>query len=647
MALLSGYSYRKSITIAGSSGAGTGYQVLLKIGESAGSSGADFHLEGHAANFPNDIRFTASDGITEYNYWIEKIEGVAPNRIAYVWIKVDESLDSDVNLYVYYGNPVAVSTSNGDATFEFFDDFEGPSVDTNKWDVQPGNGTIEITTIDEVSALHIGNYANYYSYIQAKNGINPTGKVAVMRTRIGDYSGETWGLSHAWKDVFDTSTYSLLTHRTTQSGNPGGRAPYDQCVVRFVNNNLETRTDPFRTAINPLPADVWSIWTLRIDSSSSAYAKSVIESTGTVINEDILSWTTPLPSTTYYAVGKYFANSNYTTAGVWGDHYVDYVYIRKYADPEPAFSFVGTEETQTIGVSFGIGSVIHTNYFRTNNAVLFNEINSALKNNIAQAIETNIQKQKNTSIFAQLQSMVNQKIDSDIQMRYFKQSFNSGLVENISLNSQSASKEIQVSKQDTKHVANIARLSSFILSSISALQNILNEIQKFNSLSADLETLLRKNILAEASTQNTVIQKVSSFVEIISGVLVSHNIPTLIELQSEIINHINSLKEISSAYSKQTGPIIDIGSDILQSISLALETSSELETKLSEVTEILKQITKKASTKASIDNVIKMNLNILTEIVESASELIQILRTVGEKITIFRTTIDILRHTDN
>jgi len=43
---LSGWNYRKKITIAGSAGAGTNYQVLLKVGESSGASGADFNLNG-------------------------------------------------------------------------------------------------------------------------------------------------------------------------------------------------------------------------------------------------------------------------------------------------------------------------------------------------------------------------------------------------------------------------------------------------------------------------------------------------------------------------------------------------------------------------------------------------------------------------
>jgi Domain of unknown function (DUF2341). len=34
---------------------------------------------------------------------------------------------------MYYGNPDAVSKSNGSVVFDFFDDFEGPSLNTSKW----------------------------------------------------------------------------------------------------------------------------------------------------------------------------------------------------------------------------------------------------------------------------------------------------------------------------------------------------------------------------------------------------------------------------------------------------------------------------------------------------------------------------------
>ncbi|MFH8086888.1 MAG: DUF2341 domain-containing protein [Candidatus Aenigmatarchaeota archaeon] len=143
---LSGWQYRKKITIQGSSGAGINYQVFLKVGESSGSTGANFHLEGHSANFPSgknqsgDIRFTASDGVTLLSFWVENVVGTAPNRVAYIWVKVADNLDTSKDVYIYYGNPNSTNASNGDNTFLFFDDFPGTTIDTTKWNIVYSEG---------------------------------------------------------------------------------------------------------------------------------------------------------------------------------------------------------------------------------------------------------------------------------------------------------------------------------------------------------------------------------------------------------------------------------------------------------------------------------------------------------------------------
>lgn len=139
---LDGWTYRKKITITGQVGAGTNYQVLLKIGESSGSVGYNFHLGGHSEIFPSatatsdnsgDIRFTTSDEQTLENIWVERVDGSAPNRVAYVWVKVSASLETNQDIYCYYGNSGASNVSSGANVFEFFDDFTGASLDTTKW----------------------------------------------------------------------------------------------------------------------------------------------------------------------------------------------------------------------------------------------------------------------------------------------------------------------------------------------------------------------------------------------------------------------------------------------------------------------------------------------------------------------------------
>ena len=149
MSWLSGYSYRKKVTISGSSGAGTDYQVKLSIGS---SSGGDFHLEGHCEDFPNDIRFTGDDGTTLLDYWIED---PTQDPIT-VWVKVKDNLDNDVDIYVYYGKSGESSASDGESTFLFFDDFE-------KWEGWKNyrNGVVSQSNDTSLSGVYSLKKSNY------------------------------------------------------------------------------------------------------------------------------------------------------------------------------------------------------------------------------------------------------------------------------------------------------------------------------------------------------------------------------------------------------------------------------------------------------------------------------------------------------
>ena len=125
MGWLTGYGHRKSVTITGQTGAGTLYQVDLSIAETAGG---DFTLDSHALAFPNDIRFTDNDETTELDYWIEDLT-VDPIT---AWVEVADSLESNVDIYCYYGKTGDTTTSNGDNTFLFFDGAESGAI-TDKW----------------------------------------------------------------------------------------------------------------------------------------------------------------------------------------------------------------------------------------------------------------------------------------------------------------------------------------------------------------------------------------------------------------------------------------------------------------------------------------------------------------------------------
>ncbi|MFX0099874.1 MAG: DUF2341 domain-containing protein [Candidatus Hodarchaeota archaeon] len=76
----------------------------------------------------DDIRFydASNDSLP---YWIEEWNAGGNSTI---WIKVLQSGTSSIKME--YGDANASAASNGDSTFEFFDDFSGSDYDTSKWD---------------------------------------------------------------------------------------------------------------------------------------------------------------------------------------------------------------------------------------------------------------------------------------------------------------------------------------------------------------------------------------------------------------------------------------------------------------------------------------------------------------------------------
>jgi len=97
------WSKRKAITLNNSGPALTDYQV--KVGVTYDSDmQADF----------DDIRFRASDGTTELNYWLES---KTDSTSATFWVNVPSLSIGDNTIYLYYGNSSASSESSGSNTF--------------------------------------------------------------------------------------------------------------------------------------------------------------------------------------------------------------------------------------------------------------------------------------------------------------------------------------------------------------------------------------------------------------------------------------------------------------------------------------------------------------------------------------------------
>jgi hypothetical protein len=122
------WSYCKHIVVAGSAvGTQTNYPIPVIIDTASFISGSKMQSD------LSDLRFANSEGV-ELPWWLEKGADTSSTTI---WVKTDSIASSSTLLYMYYGNSNATSegnyANNGGSTFEFFDDFEGPSLDSSRW----------------------------------------------------------------------------------------------------------------------------------------------------------------------------------------------------------------------------------------------------------------------------------------------------------------------------------------------------------------------------------------------------------------------------------------------------------------------------------------------------------------------------------
>ena len=128
---LSGWNYRKSHDIQGSSGAGTDYQIEVTAHYKKGADyGSNVYLDSKCQPNFDDVRFTDNDDLTLLDYWVET---KADANYAVFWVKVNDNLDSNQTIYIYYGNNTVTSASNIQKTFPFADDFSGSSLNTSIW----------------------------------------------------------------------------------------------------------------------------------------------------------------------------------------------------------------------------------------------------------------------------------------------------------------------------------------------------------------------------------------------------------------------------------------------------------------------------------------------------------------------------------
>ncbi|MFX0097588.1 MAG: DUF2341 domain-containing protein [Candidatus Hodarchaeota archaeon] len=191
---LPGWSFRKGHGIISThSHVGTNYQAKIVVHYGLGTDiGADVFCNNKCRTDFGDIRFTDTDGMTELDYWMEE---KMDSNYAIFWVELTANLiyNSTV-IYLYYGRSDAVTSSNGEDVFIFFDDFETGTVDYSKWDVY-GVGpqdTVSIVTdptddSNKVLKIHESGDGNSTGVLTNEWEATPTVAIGLRWRRSADY----------------------------------------------------------------------------------------------------------------------------------------------------------------------------------------------------------------------------------------------------------------------------------------------------------------------------------------------------------------------------------------------------------------------------------------------------------------------------
>lgn len=223
----------------------------------------------------DDIRFVNASG-EHIPYWIES---QTDGSTADVWFMYD-GLDGDTYIWMYYGNELLESISDAENIFNFYDDFPGSSIDTDKWEGDTGSvsvtgGILTISGINE-SVNTIINFSpdkimEFRSQIPYSSwtewGFREPGVAKFVRGYMdgsnnwftiyngtGDEISTNWDTSNQWtvKEFRWGSSFTKVQVfeddvERTNSPYTGSNIPSDDlAVVFYSDNNININVDWIR-----------------------------------------------------------------------------------------------------------------------------------------------------------------------------------------------------------------------------------------------------------------------------------------------------------------------------------------------------------------------------------------------------------------
>ena len=302
--------YSKDITINNPGAALTDYQVMVTLDSS------NFQFSQVQAN-GEDIRFTEASG-SELSYWIESWDSVGNS--AKTWVKVPSIPSGTTTIRLYYGNPSAKSSSNGDATFEFFDDFNDNSFNSNNW--------VEGSFLnpDGYGGMALYNEAEGVLEIWSPSAFHTPHDWRSLRANYASDSSDSKVISFDMKTTFGQNVVpSMKNVAHTQNSAYQLWESEDNRWQKFVNG-----VESLNTLSIPVENDKWFSFVFRRIS-------------GTTINKEIVGIESKTDTHPEWNTIMYFEFLVETTPKVYIDNFI----IRKYASSEPTLTLDAEQTKQT------------------------------------------------------------------------------------------------------------------------------------------------------------------------------------------------------------------------------------------------------------------------------------------------------------
>ncbi len=319
------WQYRRTISIAPADTILTDYQLSLTL------TPGNFDYTHSVGDSGQDLRFS-TDGIgntePDIHYWIEEWN---ENDTSKVWIKIPTISNVDSTfIFIYYGNSAATSTSNGDSTFMFFDDFNDGIIDS-PWvemeyigSITENNGYLETAECGQYGGQYcVDGYAYvYFDLMQSIPDFNLTTPFRIMI--------DTWNIEDSYPqggEIVNTALWNQLPNQSYPI--------VDAILFRHADasnhlGNYQGYNEGTFLGNYSLMEDKWFIEEFRFDGSQ-------LELWFNGISKDtVLNW---IYNEAFFTLGNTAGTSENIDNNKW-----DNLLITKYTNVEPTVAVNSAEE---------------------------------------------------------------------------------------------------------------------------------------------------------------------------------------------------------------------------------------------------------------------------------------------------------------